>query len=175
MWLKVLAQACGYRVALKQLRDAILQTNSDRKKEDPQPQSQGAPDVANGGEPKGEGSHNDKDPGGDESAPVLEDEDMAAVAASKRKAEGNLDPANKNGCESDDDELFNPDLQHMQEVAKRDNPDLSLEQIQELDKLHGNKFTQGVKTIRKAKGLLSKTGKDWENPEWKTMHSTQYT
>ena len=138
-------------------------------------QSQGAPDVANGGEPKGEGSHNDKDPGGDESAPVLEDEDMAAVAASKRKAEGNLDPANKNGCESDDDELFNPDLQHMQEVAKRDNPDLSLEQIQELDKLHGNKFTQGVKTIRKAKGLLSKKGKDWENPEWKTMHSTQYT
>ena len=75
---------------------------------------------------------------------------MAVVAASKRKAEGNLDPNTKNGNEADDDELFNPGLLHMQEVAKRENPDLSLEQIQELD----IKFCHGAKTIRKANGLL---------------------
>ena len=140
---------------LKQLRDAILQTNQDRKKEDSQPQHPGTPNGNNGGEPKGEGGQNATatEDAQTENASVCSfatDEDMAVVAASKRKAEGNLDPNTKNGNEADDDELFNPGLLHMQEVAKRENPDLSLEQIQELD----NKFCHGAKTIRKANGLL---------------------
>ena len=137
---------------LKQLCNAINQTNMDRKKEDPQPQPQGAPGAC-GGEPGGEGSQNAKDPGEDGSASVPEEGDMAAVADSKRKAESNLEPAGKNGCEiddDDDDELLSPDLQQMQELAKEDNSNLSLEQIQQLDKNHGIKFAQAAENIRKA-------------------------